>query len=151
VLRDGWLWTGDLGYLANGQLFICGRRKDLIIKAGENHHPYTMESAAAQVNGVRAGCVAAVGVNNAQVGTEDVVLLFETGETQPQALRQMCKYVEDCVYQGAGLRPNRVIPLPPHALPKTTSGKIKRSYIRDNIFAFENLSLLLKKEEQAVH
>jgi acyl-CoA synthetase (AMP-forming)/AMP-acid ligase II len=151
VLRDGWLWTGDLGYRAQGQLFICGRRKDLIIKAGENHHPYTMESAAAQVNGVRAGCVAAVGVNNAQVGTEDVVLLFETGETQAQALRQMCKYVEDCVYQGAGLRPNRVIPLPPHALPKTTSGKIKRAYIRDNILAFENLSLLLKKEEKAVH
>jgi acyl-CoA synthetase (AMP-forming)/AMP-acid ligase II len=151
VLRDGWLYTGDLGYLANGQLFICGRIKDLIIKAGENHHPYTMESAAAQVSGVRAGCVAAVGVNNTQSGTEDIVILFETQESSPLALRPLCKYVEDLVYQGSGVRPNRVIPLPPHSLPKTTSGKIKRAYIRENILAFENLSLLLKKEDPAVH
>ncbi len=143
VLRDGWLHTGDLGYLAHGELFICGRSKDLIIKAGENHHPYTMESAAAQVTGVRAGCVAAVGVNNLQTGTEDIVIVCETTETKPDVLRQQCKHVEEMVYQGSGVRPNRVIPVAPHTLPKTTSGKIKRAYIRQNIEAFENLSLLV--------
>lgn len=148
VLRDGWLYTGDLGYLAHGELFICGRSKDLIIKAGENHHPYTMENAAAQVAGVRTGCVAAVGVNNVQSGTEDIVILYETTETKPELLRQLCKHVEDMVYQGSGLRPNRVIPLAPHTVPKTTSGKIKRAYIRQNIDAFENLSLLLTPPAQ---
>ncbi len=143
VLRDGWLHTGDLGYLADGELFICGRSKDLIIKAGENHHPYTMENAAAQVAGVRAGCVAAVGVNNLQTGTEDIVIVCETTETKPDVLRQQCKHVEEMVYQGSGVRPNRVIPVAPHTVPKTTSGKIKRAYIRQNIEAFENLSLLM--------
>lgn len=152
VLRDGWLHTGDLGFLSEGQLFICGRSKDLIIKAGDNYHPYTMESAAAQVQGVRAGCVAAVGVNNAQTGTEDLVLLCETAETNPNALRQLCKYVEDVVYQGCGLRPNRVIPLAPLTLPKTTSGKIKRAYIRQHLEAFEQLSLMRPQQpKHAIH
>lgn len=143
VLRDGWLYTGDLGYMADGELFICGRSKDLIIKAGENHHPYTMENAAARVAGVRTGCVAAVGINNPQTGTEDIVLVCETTETKPDVLRQLCKHVEEMVYQGCGVRPNRVIPVAPHTVPKTTSGKLKRAYIRQNIEAFDNLSLLV--------
>jgi len=144
VLRDGWLYTGDLGYLADGELFICGRSKDLIIKAGENHHPYTMENAAGRVAGVRVGCVAAVGVNNSQTGTEDIVIVCETAETRPDVLRQLCKHVEETVFQGAGVRPNRVVPVPPQSLPKTTSGKLKRAYIRQNIGEFEALSLLVK-------
>src|SRR6218665_194688 len=143
VLRDGWLHTGDLGYLADGELYICGRSKDLIIKAGENHHPYTMENAAARVAGVRTGCVAAVGVNNPQTGTEDIVVLCETTETKPELLRQLCKHVEDTVFQGAGVRPNRVLPVPPQTLPKTTSGKLKRAYIREHIDAFDKMSLLV--------
>ncbi|EPX61356.1 Long-chain-fatty-acid--CoA ligase [Cystobacter fuscus DSM 2262] len=144
VLRDGWLYTGDLGYLVGSELFICGRSKDLIIKAGENHHPYTMENAAGRVAGVRVGCVAAVGVNNAQTGTEDIVIVCETTESKPDALRQLCKHVEETVFQGAGVRPNRVVPVPPQSLPKTTSGKLKRAYIRQNIEEFEALSLLVK-------
>lgn len=53
----------------------------------------------------------------------------------------MSKHVEDVTYQGSGVRPDRVTPLPPHALPKTTSGKIQRAYIRENILAFEDRSL----------
>ncbi|MBM7113296.1 fatty acyl-AMP ligase [Archangium primigenium] len=143
VLREGWLYTGDLGYLADGELYICGRSKDLIIKAGENHHPYTMENAAARVAGVRTGCVAAVGVNNPQTGTEDIVVLCETTETKADVLRQLCKHVEDTVFQGAGVRPNRVLPVPPQSLPKTTSGKLKRAYIREHIEAFDQQSLLV--------
>ncbi|MEV4247540.1 fatty acyl-AMP ligase [Streptosporangium canum] len=129
VLRDGWVWTGDLGYLANGQLFICGRDSDLIIKAGENYHPYVMESAAAKVAGVRQGCVAAVGIRNPEAGTEDIVIVFETKETDAEALRRMRRLVEEQVFLDCGVRPNRVVPIPPRTLPKTTSGKIRRREI----------------------
>ena len=149
VLREGWLHTGDLGYLSAGELFICGRSKDLIIKGGENHHPYTMENAAARVTGVRTGCVAAVGVNNPQTGTEDIVVVCETTETKPDVLRQLCKHVEDTVFQGAGVRPNRVLPVPAQTLPKTTSGKLKRAYIRQHIDAFDKLSLLVNPAPSA--
>lgn len=141
VLRDGWLHTGDLGYLAGGQLFICGRNKDLIIKAGENHHPYTLENAAGQVAGVRAGCVAAVGISNPHTGTEDVLIVAETSEVEPEALRQLCKRVEEAVSRGSGVRPDRVLLVAPHTVPKTTSGKIQRAAIRKNIAAFEGASL----------
>jgi fatty-acyl-CoA synthase len=150
VLRDGWLHTGDLGFLSGGQLFICGRSKDLIIKAGENHHPYTMESAAAQVQGVRAGCVAALGINNPRTGTEDIVIVCETTETNALALRQLCKHVEDVVFQDSGVRPNRVIPVAPHSIPKTTSGKLQRAWLRQHIEAFDNLSLLRPQEKQSI-
>jgi fatty-acyl-CoA synthase len=142
VLIDGWLHTGDLGYLSAGELFVCGRSKDLIIRGGENHHPYTMENAAARVTGVRTGCVAAVGVNNPQTGTEDIVIVCETTETKPELVLQLCKHVEDTVFQGAGVRPNRILPVPAQTLPKTTSGKLKRAYIRQHIEAFDKMSLL---------
>ena len=58
-------------------------------------------------------------------------------------LRQQCKHVEEMVYQGSGVRPNRVIPVAPHTVPKTTSGKIKRAYIRQNIEAFRNWAAAL--------
>ncbi|MBE3012125.1 AMP-binding protein [Microbispora sp. NEAU-D428] len=129
VLRDGWIWTGDLGYLADGQLFICGRDSDLIIKAGENYHPYLMENAAAKVTGVRQGCVAAVGVPDPEAGTEDIVIVFETTETDEATLLRMRRLVREQVFLDCGVRPNRVVPWPPRTLPKTTSGKVRRKEI----------------------
>ena len=131
VLRQGWLWTGDVGYVADGQIFICGRRKDLIIKGGEKYHPYVMESAAAKVAGVRAGCVAAVGVSNPREGTEDVAIVFETAETALERLRQICRLVEEQVFLEAGVRPDRVVPVAPQSLPKTSSGKIRRAQVQE--------------------
>ena len=153
VLRDGWVWTGDLGYLADGQLFICGRNKDLIIKAGENYHPYLMEISAAKVAGVRPGCVAAVGVDNPQTGTEDIVIVFETAETNPNALRQLCRLVEEQVFMGVGIRPNRVVPILPQTLPKTSSGKIRRAQVRERVLSLESFSPVpvAKKPGTVVH
>jgi len=130
VLRDGWLHTGDLGYWVDGELFICGRQKDLIIRAGEHHLPYLLEYAASNVAGVRAGCVAAVGVSNPNTGTEDVVVVFETTETNGTALRQLCKSVEEQIWMVAGIRPDSVFPVPVQTLPKTSSGKLERGTVR---------------------
>jgi fatty-acyl-CoA synthase len=133
VLHDGWLRTGDLGYLADGKLFISGRCKELIIRGGENYHPHLMERAAALVAGVREGGVAAVGVPNPQSGTEDLVIVYETLETAPARLGEISRQIEDAVRSATGLRPDRVLPVAPRSIPKTSSGKVKRGVLRQNL------------------
>ncbi|HEU4408385.1 MAG TPA: AMP-binding protein [Polyangiaceae bacterium] len=139
VLRDGWLSTGDLGYLAGGELFICGRAKDLIIKGGENYHPYAFERAAADVPGLRAGRVAALGVPNPATGTEDFCLAFETEEGDPERLREICSLVERELLRRFGVRPDRVAPIPLRAIPKTTSGKIRRGSLAQKLDELDKL------------
>src|SRR4029450_8356430 len=78
VFRDGWIHTGDLGYVADGVLFVTGRQKEIIIKGGHNLIPSGLEEVAAAVPGVRAGAVAAVGVRSAELETELVCLVAET-------------------------------------------------------------------------
>jgi acyl-CoA synthetase (AMP-forming)/AMP-acid ligase II len=131
VLQDRWLLTGDMGYMVNGRLFISGRCKDLIIRGGENFHPYVMEGAASAVEKVREGCVAAVGLTNAETGTEDIAIVFETAETDPEVLRKLRQLVEEQVRRVSGLRPDHVIPAPPRTIPKTSSGKIRRGAVRE--------------------
>jgi len=130
VLKDGWLWTGDLGYFDDGELYLCGRIKDLIIKAGENHHPYPLEAAACEVSGVRAGCVAAFGLEDALTGTEEIVMVIETAEEDPGKVATMCADVTRRVTDRVGIRPDRVIHARPRTLPKTTNGKIRRDAVR---------------------
>ena len=74
VIQDGWLRTGDLGFVHRGRLFITGRAKEMIIKRGRNYYPYDIERAASSVKGVRKGCLAAFAIPNGETGTEDLVL-----------------------------------------------------------------------------
>ena len=78
TLPGGWLDSGDLAYRAGGEIHVCGRRKDLIIKGGRNLVPQEIEEAAAAVEGIRRGCVVAFGVPNAALGTEGLVVVAET-------------------------------------------------------------------------
>jgi hypothetical protein len=78
VLKDGWLDTGDLGYLAGGTLFVTGRKKDLIIAGGRNLIPSAIEEIVSGLPGVRSGCVAAVGVPSEERQTEQVCIVAET-------------------------------------------------------------------------
>ncbi|WP_224245112.1 AMP-binding protein [Hyalangium gracile] len=133
--RDGWLWTGDLGYVADGELFISGRMKELIIKGGRNYHPFAFETAAAQVKGCRAGSVVAFGAPDPTAGTEHVVIVFETNVEDAAEVSALCKQVEKAVYDATGLRPDRVLPAPPRTLPKTSSGKLQRGRVRDMVLA----------------
>jgi fatty-acyl-CoA synthase len=130
VFGGGWLATGDLGYLADGELFVCGREKDLIIKAGCNYHPHSFEAAAASVPGVRAGAVAAFGTADGATGSEEVVIVFETDRTDGEGRRQLCRQVEAAVFDQVAIRPARIIPVPPRSLPKTSSGKLARAAVR---------------------
>ncbi|OOY89344.1 hypothetical protein BOW15_08455, partial [Solemya velum gill symbiont] len=87
LFHDGWLDSGDLGYLANGEIYLTSRVKDLIIRGGRNLYPYELEQAVGAIEGVRKGCVAVFGGVDKNSGTEQLVVLAETRETD-QAARQ---------------------------------------------------------------
>jgi len=121
---DGWVNTGDLAYLAEGELYITGRAKDLIIKAGRNLYPQDIEAAATEVEGVRRGCVAAFSVSGGQ--GERLVVVYET-RTPTAALRDQ---VARAVSQACGVGPDEIKALVPGSIPKTPSGKIRRAECR---------------------
>jgi fatty-acyl-CoA synthase len=122
--RDGWLYTGDLGYLASGELYVTGRAKDLVIAMGHNYYPEDFEWAAARVEGVKPGrCVAF-----ALPDSEEVVVLVETDDGEPGNLGQK---VRRSIADAVGIAPGRVVVLPPGSVQKTTSGKLKRTAMRE--------------------
>lgn len=133
AFHDGWLRTGDLGYMAEGDLVVCGRIKDLIIVGGRNVHPQDVEWAVGEVAGVRAGNVAAFGVER-RPGHERVVVVAETRGEADAALRLA---VADRVRGAVGLSPADVVLVPPGTLPKTSSGKLQRSLTRQRYLAGE--------------
>ena len=125
-LPGGWMDSGDLGYRAAGELYVTGRRKDLIIKGGRNLVPQEIEEVAAAVEGVRKGCVAAFGVADATQGTEQLVVVAETRTTEPAEWTALEAAVIARVAEVVGLPPDRVVVVPPGSVPKTPSGKIQR-------------------------
>jgi fatty-acyl-CoA synthase len=134
TVRDGWLHSGDLGFVADGQLYVCGRKKDLIIIAGRNYYPQDIEWAASAVEGVRTGNVVAFGL--AEGDTESVVVVAET--RAPRARwDQIVASIRTGVQQRVGIRPDRVVMVPPGTLPKTSSGKLQRSRTRERYVSGE--------------
>jgi acyl-CoA synthetase (AMP-forming)/AMP-acid ligase II len=87
ALRNGWFFTGDLGYLADGQLYVCGRRSDVIIVGGRNLYPDDLEELAGTVSGVAPGRVVAFGLADHRAGTERVVLVCEVAPDADTARR----------------------------------------------------------------
>jgi acyl-CoA synthetase (AMP-forming)/AMP-acid ligase II len=124
AVRDGWLATGDLGYEAGGSLFVTGRLKDLIIKGGHNLMPAPIEEIAGAVEGVRAGCVAAVGVPSAARATELVVVVAETKDPEDEH-PQLARRVREAL-RLRGIAVDEVRLVEPGSIPRTTSGKVRR-------------------------
>jgi len=130
ALRAGWLRTGDLGYLADGELYVCGRSKDLIIVNGRNYHPQDLEWQASQVEGLRRGNVIAFGIHDPALGREYVVVAAELrqGEAATEAATEaLAARVQAQILEALALRVDEVVLLPPGSLPKTSSGKLQRS------------------------
>jgi 1-acyl-sn-glycerol-3-phosphate acyltransferase len=131
-LFDGeWLNTGDLAYIAGGDVFITGRSKDIIIRAGRHIYPEEIEIAVSEVDGIRKGCVAVFGTRDPRSGTERVVVLAETRETEPAALAALRQRVEDAAARLLDAAPEDIVLAPPRSVPKTSSGKIRRSTARE--------------------
>jgi 1-acyl-sn-glycerol-3-phosphate acyltransferase len=132
ALYDGeWLDTGDVGYVAEGDVFITSRAKDLIIRGGQHVHPYEIEIAVGEIPGVRRGCVAVFGVPDAASGTERVVVLAETRETGAAARERLRSAVAEAALRLLGAPADDVVLAPPRTVLKTSSGKIRRAASRE--------------------
>lgn len=122
---DGWLATGDLGYLADQDLVVCGRAKDLLIIGGRNIHPEEIEQAAASVSGVRAGNTVAFASRRRHTATDDITVVVELRPGSAEA--DVCAQVTSAVLTAVGVRPATVRAVPPGSIPKTPSGKLQRA------------------------
>lgn len=127
IYYDGWWDSGDYAYIAEGEVYITGRKKDIIIKAGRNLYPQEIEEVASQAEGVRRGCVVAVGILDAKMGTEKLVIIAETVETKSKNKALISAEITEKITVVIGLPPDEVYLVPPRTIPKTSSGKLQRS------------------------
>jgi acyl-CoA synthetase (AMP-forming)/AMP-acid ligase II len=148
LTSDGWLRTGDLGYLADGELFIVGREKELIKKAGARYDAADMQAALGAVPGVRRGGATVFGVEDVVSGTERIVAAVETRLTAKSELRDLRLALFAEVRRAFGTNLDDLLLVQPQTLPKSTSGKIrgaecKRMYLEGK--------LALREAEERTH
>jgi 1-acyl-sn-glycerol-3-phosphate acyltransferase len=133
LYHGDWLDTGDVGYLAAGELYLTGRAKDLVIRAGRNLHPEEIEEAIGEVRDVRRGCVAAFASDDPRFGTERLVVVAETNlaREDSEARRDLQQRIAAATIDVAGATPDEIVLAPPGSVLKTPSGKIRRAATRD--------------------
>lgn len=122
---DGWRDSGDLAYWADGDLFITGRAKDIIIKAGRNLYPHEIEQIVSHVHGVRPGCVVAFGAADDRSGTERFIVVAELRNVADA--KRISADISAAVQDTMGLPPDVIELVPPQSIPKTSSGKLRRT------------------------
>ncbi|MBK8898292.1 MAG: AMP-binding protein [Candidatus Competibacteraceae bacterium] len=128
---DGWLDSGDRAYLAGGDVYLTGRVKDLIIRGGRNLYPYELEQAIGEIPGIRKGCVAVFASGDPTTGSERLVVVAETRADQPEVLADLRQHIQSTSMDLLGVPPDDVRLVDPHSVLKTSSGKIRRSAVRD--------------------
>lgn len=135
LFRDGWLDSGDHAYMAQGEVFITGRVKDLIKRGGRNLYPYDLEQAVGNLPGIRKGCVAVFASPDPATGGERVIIMAETREQDAAALAALRRELDQAAINALGEPADEVLLVPPHSVLKTSSGKIRRLACRQ---AYEN-------------
>jgi len=131
LFHGEWLDTGDRAYMAEGEIYVSGRVKDIIIRGGRNIYPHELEEAVGAVPGVRKGCVAVFGSPDPEAGTERLVVLAETRETGASAKNDLREAISRVALDVLGEPLDEVVLAPPHTVLKTSSGKLRRSACRD--------------------
>ena len=131
----GWVNSGDRAYCADGEIYITGRVKDIIIHAGHNLYPHEIEDCVARVPGVRKGCVVAFGATDPAAGTERLVIVAESRERNRSAREQLVQAITAQVIETLGQPPDKVEVVPPNAIPKTSSGKLRRDATKQSFLS----------------
>lgn len=131
LFEGDWLDTGDLAYMVGAEVYLTGRAKDLIIRGGRNLYPYELEEAVGGLPGVRKGCVAVFASPDPDAGTERLVVVAETRETDPDTRQALARRVSAMATDVLGLPPDDVVLAPPHTVLKTSSGKLRRGAVRE--------------------
>ncbi len=126
-----WRDSFDLAYLANGEVYITGRTKDLIIRAGRNLYPYELELTIGNLPGMRKGCVAVFGSRAPETATERLVVIAETKQRQPAKRDDLRRQIMALATDIIGSPPDDIVLAPPHSVLKTSSGKIRRTAMRE--------------------
>ncbi|HEY79832.1 MAG TPA: fatty acyl-AMP ligase [Anaerolineae bacterium] len=128
---DGWYLTGDMGYLADGEVYIVGRKKDLIIHAGKNIYPQDIEAIVNEVAGVHPGRAVAFGAPDEREGTELIVVIAEVDTDAPDQRKAIAKAIRQAVARKSDITVGYVTLVGPKWLIKTSSGKIARAANRE--------------------
>jgi acyl carrier protein len=131
LFRDGWLDSGDLGYLADGEVYPTGRVKDMITRGGHNLYPNELEEAIGALPGIRKGCVAIFGSRDPRAATERLVVVAETRSTDDAVRFALEHRINELAVTLLGTPADEVVLAPPHSVLKTSSGKIRRSATRE--------------------
>ncbi len=130
LFHGDWLDTGDLAYIAAGEVFLTGRVKEIIIRGGRNIYPHELEAAVNGIEGIRRGCTAVFGSTDPETGTERLVVLAESRRRDSQALEHMRQQITEITVDLLGAPPDDVVIAPPGTVLKTSSGKIRRTACR---------------------
>lgn len=134
VLVDGWYRTGDLGFYLDGELYVVGRKKDLLIIGGENIYPQDIEEIVSGHPAVHDGRVIAMGVYNAELGTEDIIVIaeLEREDLLANAVNIEAE-IRSCIVAGMGIAVRTILLKPPKWIVKSTAGKAARSATREKL------------------
>ncbi|MDE2311075.1 MAG: AMP-binding protein, partial [Betaproteobacteria bacterium] len=131
LFHGEWLDSGDFAYQAEGDIYLTGRSKDIIIRAGRNIYPYELEEAVGDIPGIRKGCVAVFGSPDPATGTERLIVLAETRETSPAQLEALRGRINALTLDMLGIAADNIVLAPIHSVLKTSSGKIRRAACRE--------------------
>ena len=131
LFHGEWLDSGDFAYQAGGDIYLTGRSKDVIIRAGRNIYPYELEEAAGNLPGIRKGCVAVFGSPDPASGTERLVIMAETREISPDQMEILRGQINTLALDILGMPADNIVLAPVHSVLKTSSGKIRRAACRE--------------------
>jgi acyl-CoA synthetase (AMP-forming)/AMP-acid ligase II len=140
AFRDGWYLTGDYGFTINGELFVSGRKKDMIIVGGKNVYPQDLESLSYEVPGVHAGRSVAFGIFDEEQGTEDVVIIAEADSEDEAEQQILADAIRAHVTKNSAIALRHVKVVGPKWILKTSSGKTARTANKEKFLKeLENL------------
>jgi fatty-acyl-CoA synthase len=131
AFRDGWYLTGDFGYISNGEVFVSGRKKDMIIVGGKNIYPQDLEALTYEVSGVHAGRSVAFGMFDETQGTEEVVVIAEVDSEDAEEQQKIADAIRLHVTKNSAIALRYVRVVGPRWILKTSSGKTARSANKD--------------------